>query len=133
MTVRQFKLLICGTRGKFAKYREMVETAIINEMLKCQNAGLDLILIEGCCPDSADNYAEQFHKSVYGNHALPDCVVGIQHFPSNAGNYLSRNIEMVKECDAVIAFWNGFSYGTAHTIAQARLHNKRVDIWSLSK
>ena len=35
---------------------------------------------------------------------------------------------MVEECDKVIAFWNGFSYGTAHTIATATAQGIPVEV-----
>jgi nucleoside 2-deoxyribosyltransferase len=45
--------------------------------------------------------------------------IRIQHFPSTSGNHLKRNIEMVAIADVVVAFWDGWSYGTAHTISHA--------------
>jgi hypothetical protein len=39
---------------------------------------------------------------------------------------------MVEDCDEVLCFWDGFSYGTAHTVAQAVLHGKPVKIIDLS-
>jgi len=97
------KILICGTRKK--GYYDLVCT-IMNTRGRIQ----DMEIIEGCCPDSADAYVERW-AGILG--------VKIHHFPSHEGNYLKRNIEMVKLADEVIAFWDGYSYGTAHTIAQA--------------
>lgn len=39
-----------------------------------------------------------------------------------------RNIEIVKRADAVIAFWDGRSKGTASTIEITRMKNKRLII-----
>lgn len=46
------------------------------------------------------------------------------------GNYagLKRNIEMVLEGDKVLAFWDGKSKGTKHTIKKAILHDKLLKI-----
>lgn len=99
------KLLVCGTRKKNCRDRVFAELDSYRP---------DLI-IEGCCPDSADAYAEEWAEK---NH------VPIEHHPSTPGNYLKRNVEMVGKADIVIAFWDGFSYGTAHTIAQAVLQGK---------
>ena len=106
------KWLICGTRKK--SYQELVKEKLDERMLGQREPSL---IIEGCCPDSADEYAENWAK---------DNGIEIKHFPSHSGNYLSRNVEMVEELDKddlVIAFWNGYSYGTAHTIALATSKN----------
>lgn len=98
------KLLVCGTRGKYTFAQQaMVALALFEFTEECTG------IIEGCCPDSPDIMAEDWAK----RSGIP-----IYHFPSTAGNYLKRNIEMVNQADAVLAFWDGFSYGTAHTIAQ---------------
>ncbi len=39
-----------------------------------------------------------------------------------------RNKDIVRNCDEVIAFWDGKSRGTADTIATARLEGKKVTI-----
>ena len=110
--------LVCGTRKK--GYEKLVEKELNQLVINKRAIYRDWLpdsIIEGCCPDSADTYAENWAKK--GN-------INIQHHPSTSGNYLKRNIEMVNKCDLVIAFWDGFSYGTAHTIAQAIVNNKKV-------
>jgi len=97
------KLLICGTRKK--GYYQLVADKMTDYITYP-----DLEIIEGCCPDSADAYIEKFCKKL---------DIKINHFPSTTGNYLKRNIEMVEMADMVLAFWDGYSYGTAHTIAHA--------------
>jgi len=39
-----------------------------------------------------------------------------------------RNSEIVKDCDRVIAFWDGKSRGTADTVKKARAAHKIVDL-----
>ena len=108
------KLLVCGTRKK--GYDKIVE-----ERLQYYFNDYDNVeIIEGCCKNSADEYAENYCNKLMN--------IKIYHYPSSSGNYLKRNIEMVKECDEVLAFWDGYSYGTAHTISQAILNNKKVKI-----
>ena len=115
---KRTKILVCGTRGTFDNYKEIVKKKLSdlywNERgMSAQGSDFKFIIIEGCCEMSADVYAEEWVKE--NNQE-------IKHFPSTSGNYLKRNIEMVKELekgDYVLAFWNGFSYGTAHTIATA--------------
>jgi hypothetical protein len=118
------KVLICGTRitaFKIDLFKNIYRDMVYKE-LDAKNQYLEII--EGCCPDSADEYAEMFGE-IHN--------VKVYHYPSNSGNYLKRNVEMVKVCDEVIAFWDGFSYGTAQTIAQAIMNNKPVKIINLKK
>ena len=44
---------------------------------------------------------------------------------------LIRNNEIVKNCDAVLAIWDGESKGTAYTINKAKRENKKVMVVSL--
>jgi hypothetical protein len=123
--MNQDKWLICGTRKK--GYKELVfnklEEIYWNESgMQPQGVDYKPIIIEGCCPDSADVYAEEWAK---------EKGLEILHHPSTSGNYLKRNIEMVRKCNLVIAFWDGYSYGTAHTIAQAVMRKIQVIIYYL--
>lgn len=76
-------------------------------------------IIEGCCKNSADEFAEGWAE-----------VMGfaVEHHPATKGSYLKRNMEMVAKCDEVLAFWDGYSYGTAFTIAHAVAQGKSVRI-----
>jgi len=112
------KILICGTRKKGYDLLVRVRLDKLKDELK------NFQIIEGCCPDSADAYSEKW--------AIENAI-NINHFPSNSGNYLKRNIEMVNFADEVIAFWDGFSYGTAHTIAQAVKRGIKVEIINLKE
>lgn len=116
------KLLVCGTRkkGYESKVREILDKERKNSEGGFYEAGkFFLEIVEGCCPDSADEYAEKW--AVLNN-------VKVYHFPSHTGNYLKRNIEMVEFADEVVAFWDNFSYGTCHTIATAIRLKKPVEI-----
>ncbi len=122
------KWLICGTRKK--GYEEIVRKKL-DDIMWYQRALVKdwkpSLIIEGCCPNSADVHAEVWAK---------ENEVEIKHFPSHSGNYLKRNIEMVDELsdkDLVIAFWDGFSYGTAHTIALATMKNIPVVVFNLKQ
>lgn len=114
------KILVCGTRGTFDNYKQIVFDKLSkiywNEHgLSEKGSNFNIEIIEGCCKLSADEYAEEWVK-------LNSNISTIKHFPSTTGNYLKRNIEMVNELkkgDLVLAFWNNYSYGTAHTIAHA--------------
>lgn len=106
------KILVCGTRmkGYDSIVRFKLRTVLSKETFE---------IIEGCCKGSADEYAEFWAKHYN---------IKLHHFPSTKSNYLKRNIEMVEKCDKVIAFWDGFSYGTAQAIASAVAYGKPVEV-----
>ena len=117
--------LICGTREKFNQefVSQKLDKLIWNNRALCKDWKPNSI-IEGCCPESADMWTEKWAEKN---------GVEIQHHPSTAGNYLKRNIEMCKKTNLVIAFWDGYSYGTAHTIAQATMRKIPVIIYHISE
>lgn len=119
------RLLVCGTRKK--GYEQLVHDKL-DQMIRNKRAiypGWNFeCIIEGCCPDSADSYAETWAKKN---------DINIVHFPSSDNRYLKRNIEMVKKSNLVMAFWDGYSYGTAQTIAQASMRNVPCVIYFLNK
>lgn len=118
------KWLVCGSRKDVIGYRGLVFKTLdeklswIQPYINREQMKLDCI-IEGECLDSADIHSKAWAK---------ENNIAVKSFPSEKGKYLKRNIEMVKLADEVIAFWDGFSYGTAHTISQAILQGKSVDI-----
>ena len=111
------KLLICGSRdpkydyGFFGTHLYMRYGDEIKEN--------SLMIIEGCCPNSADEFAEIFARESH---------LELEHHPAIKGNYLERDREMVNNCDEVIVFWDGISRGTKYTINYAKRKGKRVDI-----
>lgn len=109
--------LVCGTRKKGYKYddyRSLVfkELTLLLKANRISEPNFKPIIIEGCCPDSADQYAEQWAK---------ENNIEVLHHPANTGNYLKRNIEMIHKANVLIAFWDQYSYGTAHSIAHATM------------
>ena len=103
------KLLVCGSRNK--NYGFMVRQ-VLSKIEFTE-------LVSGACKDSADEYAEEYCRTKN---------IPIKSFPGEKGTFLKRNIEMVQYCDEILAFWDGFSYGTAHTIATAGVYNKSIRI-----
>lgn len=122
--------LICGSRIKNnPKYRELVFKKLddyIDMFVPLQDAeGNYLIkIIQGECPNSADVYAKEW--AIKNN-------IEYEGFPGKKGFFLTRNVEMVSFSDEVISFWNGYSYGTAQTIAQGILQGREVTIIDLFK
>ncbi|GAH28785.1 unnamed protein product [marine sediment metagenome] len=121
--------LVCGSRARKKGYKELVFLEL-DEILKAYREfyGPDWkpeCIIEGCCPDSADTYAEEWAEKN---------EISIERHPASKGTHLKRNIEMIKSNPSeIIAFWSGFSYGTAHTIAQAVLNGKPVTVIDIRK
>lgn len=125
--LKKERWLVCGSRkgGKpYLNYRDLVSKKL-DEILSFHqefygNDWKPECIISGHCPDSADVYAEEWAN----NNGIT-----VERHPAKKGGFLLRNIEMVKSNPSeVIAFWNGFSYGTAHTIAQSILNMKSVSV-----
>lgn len=131
-TTGTHKILVCGTRSDKMdgtdrlRYSILVQAAICAARQPLEDAGISqIIILHGGCEESADNYAEDLIL-----RGQPRMITS-KIFRGTPGTYLKRNIEMVQECDEVYAFWDGFSYGTAHTIATAALHKKKLTVWDL--
>jgi len=115
MNTTTSKWLICGTRRKNYKelcIKKLEEIYQQKRNLQPKNSEWKPTIIEGCCPNSADEYAEEWAKK----HEI-----NIEHYPSQKGEYLERNIEMIRNATLIIAFWDGYSYGTSMVIAQATM------------
>jgi hypothetical protein len=114
----KIKILVCGTQNP-SKYG-IICNKVMNELLEIQSQmGFDFEIIEGECVNSADIPAR-----LYGEMHQ----IYVHKYPATPGTHLKRNIEMVEFCDKVIAFWDGWSYGTAHAIANAVMRNKLIKV-----
>lgn len=118
-------ILVCGTRVSPEK---SYAVAVVNELEHRIGFRTDAkswcTIIHGACPNSADEYADTWAKA----NNIP-----VLSFPATSGNYLQRNIEMVEQADELIAFFDGFSYGTAHTIARAVMKGIPIKIIPVTK
>jgi len=119
--IKKEKWLVCGTHftrldtSLLNNYRNKV-FEFLDKALRDNRAiyGADWkpeCIIEGECPNSADVFAKEWAEKN---------GVAVKPFPAENGGHLRRNIEMVNENPSdVFAYWNGFSYGSAFTIARA--------------
>ncbi|MGL5189759.1 MAG: DUF2493 domain-containing protein [Paraclostridium sp.] len=109
------KILICG--GRDFNNKLLFEKSIDGLI----NAN-DIIISGGA--KGADALAETYakHNNLETKIFLPQYNLWGKIAP------LIRNSEMIKECDQVLAFWDGKSRGTKYTIDNANKNNKKVDI-----
>ncbi|MHA1470952.1 MAG: hypothetical protein ACTSSP_10405 [Candidatus Asgardarchaeia archaeon] len=129
--LKKERWLVCGSRKKgkpYPNYRDLVFKELDKMLSSHQEMyGEDWkpeCIISGCCPDSADVFAEEWANN---NGIL------VERHLARKGGFLFRNIEMVKSNPSeVIAFWDKFSYGTCHTIATAILYSKSVCLIEIS-
>lgn len=115
------KIFICGTRKK--GYANDVKRWLQSHLSYRKSIGQTLEIIHGDCPDSADSYAQEW---------ADENNIKTHKYPGTQRTYLKRNIEMAKDCDFCVAFWDGFSYGTAHSIAHVTKLNKRAAVFPFS-
>lgn len=113
---RALKVAIVGSRKGVAErvVREFVE-----------RLPLGTIVISGGAR-GVDQYAER---------AARNCGLEVFSIRANWKRYgrgagFKRNIEIVQHADIVVAFWNGESKGTAHTIRAARQLGKPTRIYT---
>ena len=95
-----FRVIIAGGRD-FADYTLLSKT--MDEYLSSISDDISIVCGQA---RGADTLGEQYAKERYGK----------------AAGYI-RNTEMAKNADALVAFWDGASFGTKHMIATAeQLH-----------
>lgn len=102
------RLAVVGGRD-FNNYEWMCE--------ELDKLNIDAIVSGGA--KGADSLAEKYAFQ----HDLPFT----SHLAQSRAGFI-RNKEIVKDCDAVIAFWDGQSKGTNHTINLARSQMKPCKI-----
>ena len=111
------KLAIVGSRT-FTNFKRLEEFAIENIKI----SQITTVISGGAV--GADKLAEEFAKK----YDIP-----IQIFYPNWKKYgkiagFIRNEKIIKNCDEVIALWDGMSRGTEHSIGLARKYGKLLYI-----
>lgn len=109
------KIAIIGSRN-FDNYKLVVET------LKPYQSKISLVISGGA--KGADSLGEHWAKQNNINTLifLPDW----DKHGKRAG--FIRNEDIIKNCDGVLAFWDGESKGTAHSLSLAEKYNKPTKI-----
>lgn len=71
-----------------------------------------------------DEIAEKYADKM----KISKLIIRPQYFKYKRNAPLKRNEIMVDICDEVLAFWDGISTGTKHTISYAKKKNKPVEV-----
>jgi len=114
--------------------REFKDKKLIEDMLKRISYGdVPFTLVSGGAR-GVDTFAEQIVKTInskkvsrYQHHKIIIFKPNWNKYGKSAG--FIRNQSIIDEADKVIAFWNGKSKGTKHSIDLAIKANKPVDIY----
>ena len=115
-----YKVIIAGTR-MFADYTLLCSSC--DKLLSQKRLTHDIIIVSGTAR-GADKLGERYAKERSYN---------VELFPADwenkgrAAGYI-RNADMANNADALIAFWDGTSHGTAHMIDIARKKNLPVRV-----
>lgn len=113
------KLAIIGSRG-FHDY-EFLKSEV-NKFLEENNFDVKAIVSGGA--KGADRMAEIYAKE---NKLVATVILPNWDLYGKKAGYL-RNVEIIDEADAVIAFWDGKSAGTNHSINLAKEKKKLLKI-----
>lgn len=112
-----FRVIIAGTRefDNYSLLRKKIDN-ILSE--KKKNPYIKIEVVSGTAK-GADRLGEKWAR---------ENDIYVKQFPANWNKYGSsagyrRNVDMVEYSDALIAFWNGRSKGTKHTIELATKKN----------
>jgi hypothetical protein len=119
------KVAVVGSRS-FNNYVYLWEVLHAIDLRLCVNKGSPIHEIISGGARGADTLAEQFAKK----ENLP-----LKVFPAEWDKYgksagFRRNQQIVDNCDILIAFWDGESRGTKHSIDLATKQNKPVYIYT---
>lgn len=111
------RLAVIGSRT-FTDYKKLVEVldgvALLQPITQ---------VVSGGAP-GADRLAEKYGK---------DKGIAVRIFPAEWTKYgksagFRRNADIIKNCDGVVAFWDGVSKGTAHSISLAEKAQKEITV-----
>ena len=112
-----FRIIVAGSR-EFSDYPLLVRT--LDHLLSRQS---EIVIVCGKAR-GADTLGEQYAKA----HGYQ-----VAYYPAEWDKYgrqagYLRNIEMAKNADALVAFWDGQSRGTRHMIELAKQHGLKVRV-----
>ena len=121
--MEKFCVVVAGGRDfdNCSHYKLLKKT--LDFMLMKVQQEKEVIIISGCAM-GADSLGEEYARERgFTCRAFP---ANWTRYGKGAGH--RRNAEMCSACDAVIAFWDGKSKGTAGMIALAKKHDKLLKV-----
>lgn len=114
------KLAVIGSR-------KVQDRTFIESVLDSLRPGITALVSGGAI--GVDSIAEEW--------ALSNSVERIVFLPDydsfGIAAPLKRNLQIIKECDSLIAFWDGSSRGTAYTAKNAKAAKKLMTIYLLNE
>lgn len=119
-----FRVIIAGGRD-FGNYSLLCKTM---DHLLCNKQGENIQIVCGKAR-GADTLGERYAR---------ERGYSANYFPANWNTYgkragYVRNVEMAQAADALVAFWDGQSRGTAHMIKTAREYGLLVRVIKYSR
>jgi len=121
MTVHStFKVIVAGGR-EFNDYSLLCQTC--DRMLSQKQRTHSIVIVSGTAR-GADTLGERYAQE--RGYSIEQYPADWEHAGKAAG--LIRNAQMASVADALIAFWDGQSRGTAHMIELARKHELQVRV-----
>jgi hypothetical protein len=119
----QIKLAVVGSRS-------FADKELLFEILDRNRHRIELIVSGGA--RGADALAQEWAQA----RSVP-CQVFHPKWQDEHGRFdrsagFKRNVDVIKNADEVLAFWDGQSPGTKHAIELARKQNKAVQIANFS-
>ena len=115
-----YKIIIAGGRD-FMDYNLLKEK--VNKILQEKKVTHKIVIISGCARGA----------DTLGLRYASENTFDVEEYPANWDKYgkkagYMRNVEMAKNADALIAFWDGKSKGTKHMIDIATERNLPIRV-----
>ena len=114
------KVIICGSRA-------IKTTDLVVECIKNSSFNPTEVICGGA--EGVDKIAEIWAKA----NNIPCKLFLPDYSEYDRAAPIIRNIEMLKEGEALIAIWDGFSMGTKHMITRATKMGMPMKVWEVSK
>ena len=111
------KLAVIGSRN-------FMDSVLLDQKLSALKKEIEVVISGGAM--GADTLAETWANE----NGVPTSIFLPDYKRYAKGAYRVRNEQIARECDTLIAFWDGASKGTQYTIEFARKLNKKVIVYN---